>query len=321
VGQLAVKPQGLRNIGIEPKDDRTVVVDEIGTSTYDLVDLAPEIAIGTASVVGEVLGPQIFIPGSGVAAGAAARGLLGAFGTRRLAAQAAGAGVGDIAGNYGVEAVQALRGEQYETPAEIWSRAGSQGAIVAGLTFGLGLPLNALGSATNKVADISRARLAEGNSNNGVSVTAQDAIDARERLTQTLKDAGYSDADIEDIVPVLTIKHMLGDRGTFTGKFATVLEGIGSKQLGDKIPAQAVEFLGKIDNIVRAGEAAGRSQIEIADLVKESLTKTEIAQAKKGLDGIVKLQEQLGPKMSAAKDVTQITDLIKGALELRWLTE
>jgi len=313
-GQLAVKPQGLRNIGIEPKDDRTVVVDEIGTSTYDLVDLAPEIAIGTASVVGEVLGPQIFFPGSGVAAGAATRGLLGAFGTRRLAAQAAGAGVGDIAGNYGVEAVQALRGEQYETPAEIWSRAGSQGAIVAGLTFGLGLPLNALGSATNKVADISRARLAEGNSNNGVSVTAQDAIDARERLTQTLKDAGYSDADIEDIVPVLTIKHMLGDQGTFTGKFATVLEGIGSKQLGDKIPAQAVEFLGKIDNIVRAGEAAGRSQIEIADLVKESLTKTEIAQAKKGLDGIVKLQDQLGPKMSAAKDVTQITDLIKGAL-------
>lgn len=314
-GQLAVKPEGLRNIGIEPKDDRTVVVDEIGTSTYDLVDLAPEIAIGTASVVGEVLGPQIFIPGSGVAAGTAARGLLGAFGTRRLAAQAVGAGSGDIAGNYGVEAVQALRGEQYETPAEIWSRAGSQGAIVAGLTFGLGLPLNALGSATNKVADISRARLAEGNSNNGVSVTAQDAIDARERLTQTLKDAGYSDADIEDIVPVLTIKHMLGDQGTFTGKFATVLEGIGSKQLGDKIPAQAVEFLGKIDNIVRAGEAAGRSQIEIADLVKESLTKTEIAQAKKGLDGIVKLQDQLGPKMSAAKDVTQITDLIKGALE------
>ncbi len=314
-GQLAVKPEGLRNIGIEPKDDRTVVVDEIGTSTYDLVDLAPEIAIGTASVVGEVLGPQIFIPGSGVAAGTAARGLLGAFGTRRLAAQAAGAGAGDIAGNYGVEAVQALRGEQYETPGEIWSRAGSQGAIVAGLTFGLGLPLNALGSATNKVADISRARLAEGNSNNGVSVTAQDAIDARESLTQTLKDAGYSDADIEDIVPVLTIKHMLGDQGTFTGKFATVLEGIGSKQLGDKIPAQAVEFLGKIDNIVRAGEAAGRSQIEIADLVKESLTKTEIAQAKKGLDGIVKLQDQLGPKMSAAKDVTQITDLIKGALE------
>ena len=314
-GQLAVKPQGLRNIGIEPKDDRTVVVDEIGTSTYDLVDLAPEIAIGTASVVGEVLGPQIFIPGSGVAAGAAARGLLGAFGTRRLAAQAAGAGAGDIAGNYGVEAVQALMGEQYETPAEIWSRAGSQGAIVAGLTFGLGLPLNALGSATNKVADISRARLAEGNSNNGVSVTAQDAIDARERLTQTLKDAGYSDADIEDIVPVLTIKHMLGDQGTFTGKFATVLEGIGSKQLGDKIPAQAVEFLGKIDNIVRAGEAAGRSQIEIADLVKESLTKTEIAQAKKGLEGIVKLQDQLGPKMSAAKDVTQITDLIENALK------
>ena len=314
-GQLAVKPEGLRNIGIEPKDDRTVVVDEIGTSIYDLVDLAPEIAIGTVSVVGEVLGPQVFIPGSGVAAGASARGLLGAFGTRRLAAQAVGAGTGDIAGNYGVEAVQALRGEQYETPAEIWSRAGSQGAIVAGLTFGLGLPLNALGSATNKVADISRARLAEGNSNNGVSVTAQDAIDARERLTKILKDAGYSDADIEDIVPVLTIKHMLGDQGTFTGKFATVLEGIGSKQLGDKIPAQAVEFLAKIDNIVRAGEAAGRSQIEIADLVKESLTKTEIAQAKKGLDGIVKLQDQLGPKMSAAKDVTQITDLIKGALE------
>lgn len=314
-GQLAVKPEGLRNIGIEPEDDRTVVVDEIGSSLYDLVDMAPEIVIGTASVVGEVLGPQVFIPGSGVVAGTAARGFLGAFGTRRLAAQAVGAGTGDIAGNYGVEAVQALRGEQYETPAEIWSRAGSQGAIVAGLTFGLGLPLNALGSATNKVADISRARLAEGNSNNGVSVTAQDAIDARESLTQTLKDAGYSDADIEDIVPVLTIKHMLGDQGTFAGKFATVLEGIGSKQLGDKIPAQAVEFLGKIDNIVRAGEAAGRSQIEIADLVKESLTKTEIAQAKKGLDGIVKLQDQLGPKMSAAKDVTQITDLIKGALE------
>ena len=50
-------------------------------------------------------------------------------------------------------------------------------------------------------------------------------------------------------------------------------------------------------------------------MVKESLTKTEIAQAKKGLEGIVKLQDQLGPKMSAAKDVTQITDLIENALK------
>lgn len=314
-GELAIKPEGLRRIGVEPEDDRTVVVDEVGSTLYDLVDMAPEIAIGAASVVGEVLGPQVFVPGSGVAAGAAARGFLGAFRTRRLAAQATGAGLGDVAGNYGVEAVQALRGEQYETPGEIWSRAGSQGAIVAGLTFGLGLPLNAIGSATNKVANISRARLAEGGSNKGVAVTAEDAVQARESLTAMLKDAGYSDADIEDVVPVLTIKHMLGDQGTFAGKFATVLEGIGSKQLGDKIPAQAVEFLSKIDNLVRAGEAAGRSQLEIADLVKGSLTKTEIAQAKKGLDGIVDLQDQLGPKMAAAKDVTQITDLIKGALE------
>ena len=314
-GELAIKPEGLRRIGVEPEDDRKVVVDEIGSSLYDLVDMAPEIAIGAASVVGEVLGPQVFVPGSGVAAGAAARGFLGAFGTRRLAAQATGAGLGDVAGNYGVEAVQALRGEQYETPGEIWSRAGSQGAIVAGLTFGLGLPLNAIGSATNKVANISRARLAEGGSNKGVAVTAEDAVQARESLTAMLKDAGYSDADIEDVVPVLTIKHMLGDQGTFAGKFATVLEGIGSKQLGDKIPAQAVEFLSKIDNLVRAGEAAGRSQLEIADLVKGSLTKTEIAQAKKALDGIVDLQDQLGPKMAAAKDVTQITDLIKGALK------
>jgi hypothetical protein len=317
-GELAIKPEGLRRIGVEPEDDRKVVVDEIGSSLYDLVDMAPEIAIGAASVVGEVLGPQVFVPGSGVAAGAAARGFLGAFGTRRLAAQATGAGLGDVAGNYGVEAVQALRGEQYETPGEIWSRAGSQGAIVAGLTFGLGLPLNALGSATNKVANISRARLAEGGSNKGVAVTADDAVQARESLTAMLKDAGYSDADIEDVVPVLTIKHMLGDQGTFAGKFATVLEGIGSKQLGDKIPAQAVEFLSKIDNLVRAGEAAGRSQLEIADLVKGSLTKTEIAQAKKGLDGIVKLQDELGPKMAAAKDVTQLTDMIDDALERQW---
>ena len=317
-GELAIKPEGLRRIGVEPEDDRKVVVDEIGSSLYDLVDMAPEIAIGAASVVGEVLGPQVFVPGSGVAAGAAARGFLGAFGTRRLAAQAAGAGIGDVAGNYGVEAVQALRGEQYETPGEIWSRAGSQGAIVAGLTFGLGLPFSAMGAATNKVANISRAKLAEGGSNKGVAVTADDAVQARESLTAMLKDAGYSDADIEDVVPVLTIKHMLGDQGTFAGKFATVLEGIGSKQLGDKIPAQAVEFLSKIDNLVRAGEAAGRSQLEIADLVKGSLTKTEIAQAKKGLDGIVKLQDELGPKMAAAKDVTQLTDMINDALERQW---
>ena len=317
-GELAIKPEGLRRIGQEPKDNRKVMVNETGTTVYDLVDIAPEIAIGVASVVGEVLGPQVFVPGSGVAAGAAARGFLGAFGTRRLAAQAAGAGIGDVAGNYGVEAVQALRGEQYETPGEIWSRAGSQGAIVAGLTFGLGLPLKAMGAATNKVADISRARLAEGVSNKGVAVTADDAVQARESLTAMLKDAGYSDKDIEDIVPVLTIKHMLGDQGTFAGKFATVLEGIGSKQLGDKIPAQAVEFLGKIDNLVRAGEAAGRSQLEIADLVKGSLTKTEIAQAKKGLDGIVKLQDELGPKMAAAKDVTQLTDMINDALKSQW---
>ncbi len=317
-GELAIKPEGLRRIGQEPKDNRKVMVNETGTTVYDLVDMAPQLAIGVASVVGEYLGPQIFVPGSGVAAGAAARGFLGAFGTRRLAAQATGAGLGDVAGNYGVEAVQSLRGEQYETPGEIWSRAGSQGAIVAGLTFGLGVPLKAMGSATNKVAGISRARLAEGVSNKGVAVTADDAVQARESLTAMLKDAGYSDKDIEDIVPVLTIKHMLGDQGSFAGKFATVLEGIGSKQMGDKIPAQAVEFLGKIDNLVRAGEAAGRSQLEIADLVKGSLTKTEIAQAKKGLDGIIKLQDELGPKMSAARDVTQLTDMISDALKRQW---
>jgi hypothetical protein len=316
-GELAIKPEGLRNIGVEPEDDRKVVVDEIGSSLYDLVDMAPALAIGAASVVGEVLGPQVFVPGSGVAAGAAVRGFLGAFSTRRAAAMATGAGLGDIAGNYGVEAVQALRGEQHETPGEIWSRAGSQGAIVAGLTFGLGLPLNALGSATNKISNISRAKLAEGNSNKGVAVTAQNAIEARESITTMLKDAGYSAKDIDDIVPVLTIKHMLGDQGTFAGKFATVLEGIGSKQLGDKIPGQAVDFLGKIDNLVRNVDPVTglpRSSLEIADLVKQNLTKTEIAQAKKGLEGIVKLQDELGPKMNAARDVTEITEMIQTAL-------
>jgi len=317
-GQLAIKPAGLRNLGIEPKDDRTVVVDEIGTSAYDLIDIFPELVVGTASVAGEVLGPQILVPGSGVAAGAAARGILGSLFLRRAAAGAVGAGAGDVAGNLGVEVVQALRGEQYETPAEIFSRAGSQGAIVAGLTFGLGLPLSGMGSVAGKVKDITANRLTTG-TNSGIRVTPDTAAQARLDIIDALKKSGkYSDSEIEDIVPVLTIKHMIGDDGTFAGKFATVLEGIGAKNLGDKIPAQAIDFLERVDNLIRTVDPVTgqpRTVTDLADLVKQNLTKKELTEAKKGLDGITQLQRQLGPKIDAAKDITQLTDMIEDALK------
>lgn len=320
-GQLAIKPAGLRNLGIEPKDDRTVVVDEIGTSAYDLIDIFPELVVGAASVAGEVLGPQVFVPGSGVAAGAAARGILGSLFLRRAAAGAVGAGAGDVAGNLGVETVQALRGEQYETPAEIFSRAGSQGAIVAGLTFGLGLPLSGMGSVAGKVKDITANRLTTG-TNRGIAVTADDAAQARLDIIDLLEKSGkYTAKEIEDIVPVLTIKHMIGDDGSFAGKFATVLEGIGSKNLGDKIPAKAMEFLNKVDNLVRTVDPVTgqpRNAVELADLIKQNLTDGELAQAKKGLDGITQLQRQLGPQMEAAKDITQLTQMIKDALDKQW---
>jgi hypothetical protein len=316
-GQLAIKPQGLRNIGIEPKDDRTVVVDEIGTSVYDLVDIFPELVIGTASVAGEVLGPQVFVPGSGAAAGAATRGFLSALSARRNAAAAIGAGTGDVVGNLGVEAVQLLRGEQYETPAEIFSRAGSQGAIVAGLTFGLGLPLSGVGALSGKVKNITANRLTTG-TNQGISVTAESAAQARLDIIDTLKQSGrFTDAEIDDIVPVLTIKHMLGDTGSFAGKFATVLEGIGAKNLGDRLPAKAMEFLNKVDNVVRPIDPVTgqpRSVVELADLVKQNLSKSELAQAKKGLDGIADLHKQLAP-VEAAKDISELTALIQGALK------
>ena len=57
-----VTPQGLKNLGIEPKDDRKVFLDGTSTDIYDLTaDATREIAIGASAVAAELAIP---IPGS-----------------------------------------------------------------------------------------------------------------------------------------------------------------------------------------------------------------------------------------------------------------
>lgn len=97
-----VTPQGLKNLGIEPKDDRKVFLDGTSTDIYDLTaDATREIAIGASAVAAELAIP---IPGSF---------LLG------LGARSAAAGAGGTVASLGLEGLQELQGYNKESAVEV----------------------------------------------------------------------------------------------------------------------------------------------------------------------------------------------------------
>ena len=136
-----VTPQGLRNLGIEPKDDRKVFLDGTSTDIYDLTaDATREIAIGATAVAAELALP--FIPGSF---------LLG------LGARAGAAGAGGTVASLGLEGLQELQGYNKESAVEVLKNAGTEGAFIGAATFVLGAPFAAYGSIANRVKTAARS--------------------------------------------------------------------------------------------------------------------------------------------------------------------
>lgn len=299
-GSLYITPAGLRQRGIEPKDERNVFVDGTSNGFYDLVDIAPEIAAGTAAVIGEV----------GLIAATGGTGLLA-----QLAIGAAGAAGGDVAANLGLEGLQQLRGTNRESPVEIFERVGSEGAAVLGTTLALGLPLSGIGKLAGKVKK-SADSYAGKTLDNLQPVTRQSAQDARAAALKDFETEGMSDAAAEDLVPYITLKHMLGDQNTVASRMITILEGTGARSMGDALPAKAVNFLQEYDSLVKAKTLAkpNMSAKELAEELKGSLSSAKQKLVKDTVDEISNFYTKHGAKIERAMAVDDLTGLISGNL-------
>lgn len=315
-GQMYLTPTGIRRLGDEPKDNRKVVVDAVANNLYDIVDLVPEITTGIAAAGAELLLPMF--PGSGALGVKAATGFLSLFTARQLAARSLAAGAGDFAANMGLEGIQSLRGNQLESADEILTRAGSQGAAVAGLSFALGLPFAAVGPLAGKLTDVAKNRIKNVTTDNDIAVSATSALKARQEAKEALKKSGkYTDDEIEKILPVVTLKHQLGDEGNLASKYASVLEGMGAKQLGDKIPAQALQALQALDDIWAAGTAKGLPTHEIAAMVKNSLSAKDLQFFKQSQEKLSQFYKQQGVTSRVARDRSQLQDLLLANVEVQ----
>lgn len=188
-----VTAQGMRNLGLEPEDDRKVLLDGSDFSRYDLVDIGPEAIIGGVATIAELFP----FPGSGAPAAVATAGALrgitragqklltgpktkalapyqaqaatvasmpmAAGGFSRLTARALSptllarsmrAGVGTTAASLGLEAVQYERGTQRQTRGQVLAQAGLEGLMVGAGSFALGLPLSMIGPLANRATQM-----------------------------------------------------------------------------------------------------------------------------------------------------------------------
>ena len=301
-GYLYVDPEGLARRGIQ--SNKPILVNGTDTTINDFIDVIPEATVGVAALGAEILLPMI--PGSG----AIFKGFLSPIVSRGLRASSFRAGVGDIAANMGLEEIQKDRGENIETLGTALSKAGTEGAIVAGASLALGLPFKLLGGVSGKIANTAKNKMGETTSD-GIAVSAASAQQARANAVQELKATGkYSDAEIEKLVPVITIKHMLGDEGSLSGKFATILEGIGAKNIGDKLPADALVFLQKYDDMFRNAKLKGMGTPEIVDMMKASLTKSELDLLGKTQKNVDEFYTKVGAKAETDQEVSFLTGLI-----------
>jgi hypothetical protein len=310
-GFLYVTPEGLARRGIQ--SDKPVLVNGTDTTINDLTDVIPEAIVGVGALGAELLLPVV--PGSGVLA----RGFLSPLVSRGLRASSLRAGAGDVAANIGLEEWQKAKGENVETAEEIYTNAGIEGAVVTAASVALGLPFKLTGKLGGKLSQAAKNKMGD-TTTNGIAVTSNTAQEARASAVEALTATGkYTAKEVEDLVPVITIKHMLGDEGSLSGKFATILEGIGAKNIGDKLPADALVFLQKFDDLYRNAQIKGMSPVEIVDLMKNSLTKKELSLLGKTQKEIDNFYNNVGAKANSELDVSQITDLITKNIQRQYV--
>lgn len=130
-GDLALTPRGLRKLGIKPKSNKYVVIDESGLSFNDLADFSGIIGPIVGSIAGSIftrgkLKPKF--PG------------LKDVSVKQLGVISAGTGVGAAGGKGVEEGIEYVAGLQDNTPGELASLLATEAAIGAGgeALFGLG---------------------------------------------------------------------------------------------------------------------------------------------------------------------------------------
>ena len=267
-----VTPQGLRNLGIEPKDDRKVFLDGTSTDLYDLTaDATRELAIGATALAAEVAIP---VPGSF---------LLG------LAARSAAAGAGGSIASLGLEALQELQGYNRESPVEIIKDAGTEGAFITAATFALGAPFGAYGAIANRVK--SAAKEVDPGAV-PVKNTTVDEMKIAER--QVAGRVGKEDAML------LSIRTLVNEDGAIVGNLLSKLEGIGAKQAGDEFAARAANLVNKYRNTYLASIKAGDDEVVTLQKLKTALSKDEQKLLVKTVRSIEQFDETVLGKVGAA---------------------
>ena len=130
-GDLAVTPRGLRKLGINPRSNKYVVIDESGFSANDFADFS--------GIVGPILGS---IAGSIFTRGKLKPKFPGLkdVSVKQIGAISAGTGVGAAGGKGIEEGIEYVAGLQENTPGELASLLATEAAIGAGgeALFGLG---------------------------------------------------------------------------------------------------------------------------------------------------------------------------------------
>lgn len=272
--QPYVTPEGLRAIGVEPKDERNVLLDGLATDRYDFsADIVPELAIGAGAVIGELITPFNPIKGLGGRAGAGiASGMLSALTGRGLLARSVRSGIGGGAGSVGVEGLQSLTGTQKDSYLDVLQSAGAEGAFIGLGSLFLGAPF-AIGSAVKgsakniadrvkQVADELPAK------DRGVStITLNQFKQAQQNFSKTLG---------EDDAILLSLKTLTGDKkGGVSSLFFSKLEGQGYKVAGDKYIEKMTYALDKYKAIMDQSIKLGDNAVTIANKLKANLSKKE----------------------------------------------
>lgn len=272
--QPYVTPEGLRAIGVEPKDERNVLLDGTSTDRYDFsADIVPELAIGAGAVIGELITPFNPIKGLGGRAGASiASGMLSALTGRGLLARSVRSGIGGGAGSAGIEGLQVFTGTQKDSFLDVLQSAGTEGAIIGVGSLLLGAPF-ALGGAVKgsakniadrvkQVADELPAK------DRGVSTVTLDQFkQAQQRFSQTLG---------EDDAILLSLKTLTSDKkGGVSSLFFSKLEGQGFKVAGDKYIEKMTFALDKYKAIMDQSIKLGDNAVTIASKLKANLSKKE----------------------------------------------
>ena len=263
-GSPWVYPEGLLKAGIQPKDDRKVMLDGVGTDMYDFVDIIPE----TAAVVGVTAADMLSYFHPGARAGKlVARGILGSLRDRALSpglmarSLRAGAGMGGV--SLGLEGVQALRGTNTDSLQKIMTTAGVEGAVMASLSVALGLPFSALGSVTGGLAEGARKTGFATTIRDGKPLEGSQVVKDVWAWRESMRQRGIPEKELDEMMPLPTMKEAFGDQigglRQTTASGAIKIEGRAVKEKEGQYVKQSLNFANRMQEFLLGAELAGKS--------------------------------------------------------------